>query len=85
MLCTLLCQLFSHKLVSLHAERKDVDLYTVNSKVMEPHMSEVRHKLRGEIIQRSFTDIRDNDFIKIGIATLLDIRYVGHCFASVHM
>jgi hypothetical protein len=85
MLGTMLYQLSSHKPVCLHDERKDVDLYTINSKVMEPHMPEARHKLRGQIIQRFFTDIRDNDITKICIATLLGIRYVGRCFASVHL
>jgi hypothetical protein len=61
-------------------ERKDVVMYTIDAKDMDPYMSEAREKLRGQTIQRFFTDIRDNDYIKIGIATLLDIRYARHLF-----
>ena len=74
MLGTLLEQLSSHMPVSLQDERRDVDLYTIEAKDMEPHMAEARESLRAGIIERFFTNIRENDYIKIGIATLLDIR-----------
>ena len=74
MLGTLLKQLSSHRPVSLQDERRDVDLYTIEAKDMEPHMAEAREGLRAGSIERFFTNIRENDYIKIGIATLLDIR-----------
>ena len=71
---TLVEQLSSHTPVSLQDERRDVDLYTIEAEDMEPHMAEARESLRAGIIERFFTNIRENDYIKIGIATLLDIR-----------
>jgi hypothetical protein len=85
MLGILLDQLSSHKPVSLHDWRKDVDFYTIDAKNMEPHMSQTRETLRGQISQRFVTDIQATDYIKISIATVLDIRYVCHWFESVHM
>jgi len=58
-------------------------LYTIEAKDMEPHMAEARESLRAGIIERFFTNIRENDYIKIGIATLLDIRFKNLDFNGI--
>ena len=78
MLGQLVCQLADDRPVTLQDERGDKELYVVDAQIMDSAVRTARRELRSEIIRRFYTTMQASDAEDIGIATLLDPRYVAH-------